>query len=172
LTRGTFHRVFNLARELGKRHEIDLFCLDDAQSETHQKVFAAFSKRIHFQPFKHPPWEQLLPKRLFDPAPATVSHRKDAAAVASLKAFASGEAYDLVHFCDLVMWPYVASLGGRHLRVMDRSRVELLFESEELANLKLGPKQKFLRWENLSKLRRRPVVSAMWRVPPRSVVIF
>lgn len=154
LTRGTFHRVFNLARELGKRHELDLFCLDDARSEAHRGVFATFAKRTHFQPFGHPPWPRLFPNRLFLAEPATVSHWKDPAAAAALKTFASPGTYDLIHFCDLVMWPYVAGLEGRSLRVMDRSRVDLLFQTEELANLELGTKERMLRRENLWKLRR------------------
>jgi polysaccharide biosynthesis protein PslH len=154
LNRGTFHRVFNLARELGNRHEVDLFCLDDAQSGELRSMFTCFAKRVHFQPFAHPPWPNLFPERLFCAVPATVSHWRDPAAAAALLAFASKEIYDLVHFCDLVMWPYVAPLGGRHLRVMDRSRVDLLFQTEELSNLTLRPKEKFLRRENLWKLRR------------------
>ena len=71
-----------------------------------------------------------------------MSHWKDPAAAAALKTFASPGTYDLIHFCDLVMWPYVAGLEGRYLRVMDRSRVDLLFQTEELANLELGTKEK------------------------------
>ena len=47
LTRGTFHRVFNLARELGQRHEVDLFCLDDAKSQAQRSVFETFARRVH-----------------------------------------------------------------------------------------------------------------------------
>lgn len=154
LTRGTFHRVFNLARELGQRHEVDLFCLDDAKSQAQRYVFETFARRIHFQPFAHPPWAPLFPKRLFDAVPATIRHWSDPAATAALTTFASGGTYDLIHFCDLVMWPYVAALPGRHLRVVDRSRVDLLFQTEELANLELGAKENWLRRENLWKLRR------------------
>jgi glycosyltransferase involved in cell wall biosynthesis len=153
LTRGTFHRVFNLARELGQRHEVDLFCLDDAKSLAQRYVFETFARRVHFQPFAHPPWAPLFPKRLFDAVPATIMHWNDPAAAAALTGFASGETYDLLHFCDLVMWPYVAALPGRHLRIVDRSRVDLLFQTEELANLELRPKEKWLRRENLWKLR-------------------
>jgi glycosyltransferase involved in cell wall biosynthesis len=154
LTRGTFHRVFNLALELGQRHQVDLFCLDDAKSQAQRHVFETFAKRVHFQPFAHPPWAPLFPKRLFDAVPATIMHWSDPAAAAALTEFASGRSYDLLHFCDLVMWPYVAALPGHHLRIVDRSRVDLMFQTEELANLELGTKEKWLRRENLWKLRR------------------
>jgi glycosyltransferase involved in cell wall biosynthesis len=60
----------------------------------------------------------------------------------------------MIHFCDLVMWQYIAPLEGRALRVMDRSRVDLLFQTEELSVLKLGTKERLLRCENLWKLAR------------------
>jgi glycosyltransferase involved in cell wall biosynthesis len=154
LTRGTFHRVFNLAHELGRRHDVDLFCLDDSASEAHRGVFEEFSRRVHFQPFQNPPWPRLFPDRLLDPMPTTIAHWRDVNVAAALKKFAVGQSYDLVHFCDLVLWQYVAELPGNHLRVMDRSRVDLLFQSEELANLRLGTKERLLRRENLWKLRR------------------
>jgi hypothetical protein len=58
--------------------------------------------------------------------------------------FASRETYDLLHFCDLAMWPNVADLPGRHLRIVDRSRVDLFFQTE-LANLELGFE---VEWQN------------------------
>ncbi len=61
---------------------------------------------------------------------------------AALAEFASQGAFDLIHFCDLVMWPYVADLPGRHLRVMDRSRVDLLFQTEEAVEPEAGSERK------------------------------
>ena len=60
----------------------------------------------------------------------------------------------MIHFCDLVMWQYIAPLHRRALRVMDRSRVDLLFQTEELNVLNLGAKERLLRRENLWKLAR------------------
>ncbi|MEI6350196.1 MAG: glycosyltransferase family 4 protein [Verrucomicrobiota bacterium] len=158
VNRGTYHRVFNLAKELGQRHEIDLFCLDDSQSEAHRLVFEAFARRVHFQPFQNAPWPRLFPERLLQPTPTTILHWRDPAAAAALRDFAANESYDLIHFCDLVMWQYVdplrAQMRSKPLLVMDRSRVDLLFQTEELANLRLGLKERCLRHENLWKLRR------------------
>jgi glycosyltransferase involved in cell wall biosynthesis len=154
LNRGSYHRVFNLARELGRRHRIDLFCLDDSGSEPHRKVFEEFAGRVQFHPFHHPPWPRLFPERLLNPVPTTVEHWHQPEVASSLEKFTAGQTYDLVHFCDLVMWQYVAPLPGTALRVMDRSRVDLLFQTEELQNLRLGLKEKWLRRENLLKLRR------------------
>ena len=158
LNRGTYHRVFNLARSLGQRHEVDLFCLDDNDSQAHRGVFEAFSRRVHFQPFQNAPWPRLFPDRMLEPTPTTIMHWRDPAAAAALRTFAGQEPYDLIHFCDLVMWQFVEPLLSARpsppLLVMDRSRVDLLFQTEELANLRLGFKEKLLRRENLWKLRR------------------
>ena len=154
LNRGTYHRVFNLARELARYNEIDLFCLDDAGSGAHETVFREFARRVEFCPFQNNPWPPFFPDRLLDMEPTTIGHWKSGAGVQALQQFAAGRHYDLVHFCDLVMWQYVQALPPGPLRVMDRSRVDLLFQSEELANLRLGWKERLMRRENLWKLRR------------------
>ena len=154
LDRGTYHRVFNLARELGRHHEVDLFCLAAPESNEHLPVFAEFCRRAHFHPFENAPWPKLFPQRLLNPTPTSVSHWTQADVFPALRAFAEGQGYDMIHFCDLVMWQYIAPLHGRALRVMDRSRVDLLFQTEELNVLKLGPRERMLRRENLWKLAR------------------
>ncbi len=155
LNRGTYQRLFHLTRELARRHTVDLFCLDEeGGGAAHAGVFTAFCRRFHVQPFAHPPWARLFPHRLFNPLPATIRHWEDAAARAALLTFAQGQAYDVVQFCDLVLWPYLRDLPTRAPRVMDRSRVDLLFQQEELARLRLSLKERLLRRENLWKLRR------------------
>jgi glycosyltransferase involved in cell wall biosynthesis len=52
------------------------------------------------------------------------------------------------------MWQYISSLHCGALRVMDRSRVDLLFQLEELNVLNLGAKERLLRRENIWKLAR------------------
>lgn len=156
VNRGTYHRVFNLARELGQRHEVDLFCLDEdgaASAAGHEKEFD-FCRRVQFHPFAHPPWPRLFPQRLLDPLPTTVTHWRQPDIQPALNAFADGQEYDVIHFCDLVLWPYAAALPSSAPRIMDRSRVDLLFQNEELAHLSLTGRERFLRRENLWKLRR------------------
>lgn len=157
VNRGTYHRVFNLARELGRHHDVDLFCLDEegaAHAAGHEREFAGFCRRVHFHPFRHPAWPRLFPQRLLEPLPTTLTHWRQPDVAPALAHFMQGHAYDLIHFCDLVLWPYVAALPSPALRVMDRSRVDLLFQQEELANLPLGIRDRWLRRENLWKLRR------------------
>ncbi len=154
LNRGSYHRVFNLARELGKRHELDLFCLDDSSSECHRAVFEDFTKRICFHPFRNAPWPSLFPSRILNSTPATIRHWSQPSVAEAIQTFTSGRHYDIVHFCDLVLWQYVAPMPTGPLLVMDRSRVDLLFQTEEIQNLKLRLKDKFLRRENIWKLKR------------------
>lgn len=155
VNRGTYHRVFNLARELGRRHTVDLFCLDEeGAGARHADIFRAFCRRVHFQPFVHPPWPRLFPDRLLEWLPTTVTHWRQPDIQPALDAFAAGHAYDLVQFVDLVLWPYAERLPVAAPRVMDRSRVDLLFQQEELARLPLPWRERLLRRENLFKLRR------------------
>jgi glycosyltransferase involved in cell wall biosynthesis len=154
VVRGTFQRTFHLLKELARHNDIDLFCLDEEGAAAHQPVFAAFCRRIHFQPFRHPPWAGVFGSRLIHPQPTTMRHWQDPAAHDALARFADGQPYDLIHFCDLVLWPYVRRLPHRCPRVMDRSRVDLLFQTEELRTLTLSTRDRLLRHENLWKLRR------------------
>jgi glycosyltransferase involved in cell wall biosynthesis len=154
LNRGTYHRVFNLARELARHHEVDLFCLSAPETREHLPVFSSFCRRVHFQPFQNPPWPRLFPHRLLNPAPSSVTHWSHPGVLPALLDFATPHHYGIVHFCDLVMWQYIAPLHPRALRVMDRSRVDLLFQTEELNVLNLGAKDRLLRRENLWKLAR------------------
>jgi glycosyltransferase involved in cell wall biosynthesis len=154
LVRGTFQRTFHLLRELARNNTIDFFALDEGGvSAPHAGVFRQFCARVHLQPFTHPEWSSLLGSRLLDPIPTTVRHWEDPAAHAALAAFTAGHEYDLIHFCDLVMWPYVKRLPHACPRVMDRSRVDLMFQTDELRTLPLNAKQRLGRHENLFKLR-------------------
>jgi glycosyltransferase involved in cell wall biosynthesis len=154
LNRGTYHRVFNLARELARHHEVDLFCLAAPEAREHLPLFSGFCRRAHFHPFENAPWPRLFPQRLLNPAPTSVTHWTQADVFPALERFVGLIDYDMIHFCDLVMWQYIAPLGLPAPRVMDRSRVDLLFQKEELNVLNLGTKERLLRRENLWKLAR------------------
>jgi glycosyltransferase involved in cell wall biosynthesis len=154
LNRGTFHRLFNLARELSRRGRVDLFCLAGPAEEQHLPVFREFCQRVQFHAFQNPPWPKFFPKRILDSTPSSVAHWRRSDVQPALERFVAGEKYELIHFCDLVMWPYVSHLTGGALQVMDRSRVDLLFQQEELAILPLRRKERWLRRENLWKLAR------------------
>lgn len=150
---GTFQRTFHLLRELARHNTIDFFALDEGGvGAPHAGVFQAFCERVHLQPFHHPKWPRMLGSRLVHPTPTTVRHWHDAAAHEALTTFTAGQDYDLIHFCDLVMWPYVKRLPQGCPRVMDRSRVDLMFQADELRTLSLNAKARFNRRENLFKL--------------------
>jgi len=154
IVRGTFQRTFHLLRELARHNTVDFFALDEGGvSAPHIDIFRQFCARVHLQPFTHPEWPSLLGSRLLHPVPATVRHWEAPAAHAALAAFTAGQDYDLIHFCDLVMWPYVKRLPHACPRVMDRSRVDLMFQTDELRTLPLNARQRFGRHENLLKLR-------------------
>jgi len=153
LNRGTYHRVYNLARELGRYHQVDLFCLDEGGDSSRADAFS-FARRVHFEPFAHPPWPRLFPERLLNSVPTTIQHWSSKSVAEALLKFAGEEKYDAVHFCDLVLWQYASLLPRGRLRIMDRSRVDLLFQDEELKHLDLSATEHILRRENLWKLGR------------------
>ena len=155
VTRGTFQRTFHLLHQLALRHSVDLFCLDEeGVAAPHIGVFEAFCRRVHFHRFSHPAWPRLFPDRLLNMSPTTMRHWEDESAHTALAQFTTNQDYDLIYFCDLVLWPYVQRLPHRAPHVMDRSRVDLLFQTEELRTLKPSFKERWLRRENLWKLHR------------------
>lgn len=156
LRRGTFQRVFHLTRELGRAFPTDLFCLSqEPDDEAQRPVFAPFCRRMHWQPFQHPPWPRLFPHRLFDPLPTTVGHWRSAEALEALRDFTRGVDYGAISFCDLVLWPYAEAVFPRHNGLfMDRGRVDWLFQTEELRTLDLSWKERLLRRECLWKVAR------------------
>ena len=156
LTRGTYQRVYHLTRALGEAETIDLFCLAENNEGLDQEAaFSGFTRRFHAEPFRHPPWPRLFPNRLLEPLPSTVTHWRNPRVKESLRLFSAGREYAGIVFCDLVLWPYIRELFPEHpVRIMDRSRVDWLFQTEELGTLKLGTKDRLLRRENLAKIAR------------------
>lgn len=156
LKRGTFQRVYHLAEQVGKGCEVDLFCLSsEDEDEAHRGRFESFCRRVEFAPFRHAPWPGFLTDRLWNPVPVTVRHWWSGEVLERLKAFVGEACYDFIWICDLVMLPYVRAVFGAHPGVvMDRSRVDWLFQTEELATLRLGPWDRVKRRENLTKIAR------------------
>jgi len=152
--RGTYQRVYNLLVELAKEFSIDLACLQEERART-MAPFESIVERSIAIPFQNKPWAKLVPDRLLNPLPSTVAHWQDAGALESLKDFVKGQNYSIVQCIDLVLWPYMEALfPGHPCIVMDRSRVDWLFQTEELATLQLGWKERLLRKENLWKIAR------------------
>jgi len=156
LMRGTYQRVYHLAEALADHFEIDLFCLSsEPEDASHLERFQGFCKRVHFEPFQHAPWAPFLTDRIWNPLPVTVRHWWSEKVLESLREFTTGQEYEIVNFCDLVLWPYVKAVFPHHpARVMDRSRVDWLFQTEVLQTLTQNFFAKFKARENLSKIAR------------------
>jgi len=156
LMRGTYQRVYHLAEALAGHFEIDLFCLSSEPDDaTHLARFEGFCRRVRFEPFQHGPWAPFLTDRIWHPLPVTVRHWWSESVLAALREFTAGHRYDIVDFCDLVLWPYVKQVFAHHpARVMDRSRVDWLFQTEVLNTLEQGFFAKLKARENLGKIAR------------------
>ena len=73
--------------------------------------------------------------------------------LADLVEFTRGQEYDLIYFVDIVLWPYLDIIFPDHPGlIMDRSRVDWLFQLEELHTLPDTRWGKFMRRENLLKM--------------------
>lgn len=156
LMRGTYQRVYHLAEALAGHFEVDLFCLSSESADAaHLPRFQAFCKRVHFEPFRHGPWAPFLTDRIWHPLPVTVRHWWSEQVLDAFRDFTAGRDYAVVDFCDLVLWPYVKAVFPQHrARVMDRSRVDWMFQTEVLNTLQQGPLAKLMAWENLLKIAR------------------
>jgi len=152
--RGTYQRVYHLFVETSKAFDIDLVCLQE-EAGRDMSPFEPFTNRRLAIPFKNPPWKRLFPARILEPLPATVVHWKSPDVLDALKHFVGEIKYEYVVFIDLVLWPYIKELFPKHPKlIMDRSRVDWLFQTEELKTLSLSLKDRVLRRENLLKIAR------------------
>lgn len=154
LMRGTYQRVFHLAEELGRHFQLDLFCLSsDPADMEHLPKFEAFCNRVHFEPFQNVPWAPFFTDRIWHPLPVTVRHWWSENVLQSFREFTRGQDYQIVDFCDLVLWPYIKEVFPHHpARVMDRSRVDWLYQTEVLQTLRQGWLAKLKSSENLHKI--------------------
>jgi len=156
LRRGTFQRVYHLTEQLANHYAVDLFCLSTEQEDNdHRARFASMCNRVEFAPFEHPPWPSFWTNRLWHPTPTTIRHWFSAEVDQSLGTFTESCEYDLIFWVDIVLWPYIQKHFGRHpVLVMDRSRVDWLFQLEELNTLNDTTWGKVMRRENLMKMAR------------------
>ncbi|MEM6910621.1 MAG: glycosyltransferase family 4 protein [Verrucomicrobiota bacterium] len=156
LRRGTYQRVYHLAERLGAHFAVDLFCLShEPEDQRFRERFEAFSRRLHFSPFEHLAWPSFWKERLWKKTPTTVRHWWSESVRADLARFIEGQQYDRVLFVDLVLWPYLAACFPDHpALIVDRSRVDWLFQTEELRTLADTAWGRFMRKENLFKIAR------------------
>lgn len=154
LDRGTYQRTFHLLRALAKHHEVDFLALTEEGEGGEEKraVFADFCREVEFIPFEHPPWQKLLPDRLFNPLPSHVQHWQQSRVEEAIDRRVVPGRYDLVHLCDMVLMPYMRKHRHHTPFVVDRSRVDMQFQLMELRTLAFSLRQRLLRWESLAKL--------------------
>ncbi|MEO0793790.1 MAG: glycosyltransferase family 4 protein [Verrucomicrobiota bacterium] len=156
IRRGTFQRVFHLTEQLAEAFSVDLFCLS-TEPEDHEQLdrFQAMCERVEFSDFQHPPWPSFWTDRVWNPQPTTIRHWYSPDVERALGEFVSGQSYDCIFWVDIVLWPYVKRFFADHnCLVMDRSRVDWLFQREELATLNDTAWGRFMRRENLMKIAR------------------
>ncbi len=156
IRRGTFQRVYHLTEQLARAYDVDLFCLSsEAEDFQHQSRFEGFCDRVKFSQFKHPPWPSFWTDRVWNQTPTTIRHWWSDSVDEELEEFILGRAYDCVFWVDIVLWPYVEKhFVGHECLVMDRSRVDWLFQKEELVTLNDSAWGRFMRRENLYKIAR------------------
>ncbi len=153
LVRGAYQRVYHLAEEVAKHFEVDLFCLSlEKEDASHKARFETFARRVHFQPYENPEWPPFLTDRIWHALPASVRHWQSPEVMDAFRRFTAGQDYQVVNFFDLVLWPYVKEVFPDHPgRVMDRSRVDWLYQTEVLQTREQSVVAKLMAMENLAK---------------------
>ncbi|MDB6131724.1 MAG: hypothetical protein JWM04_2831 [Verrucomicrobiales bacterium] len=154
LDRGTYHRTFNLLKELAGAHEVDLLALtENGEGEEHKHVFAEFCNKVETISFKHPDWQKMFPDRLLNPLPPNVAHWTLPQVEPVVDRLLTAGKYDAVHVCDIVLAQYFTNKKRASIpMIVDRSRVDLQFQLAEHSRMNFSLKTRFLRYEGYAKL--------------------
>lgn len=155
IDRGTFQRTFHLLRELSREHTVDLIALSENGERLEERhVFEKFCRDVRLVPFVHPKWPKLIPDRLFSSVPSSVRHWDLPQVTEAIRHQLAHNAYDLVHVCDIVLAQYFLDEHKDIPLSIDRSRVDLQFQTQQAVFNARTLKEKFLAWESLVKMRR------------------
>jgi exopolysaccharide biosynthesis WecB/TagA/CpsF family protein len=155
LDRGTYQRTFNLLRELAREHTVDLIALSENGERLDQRhVFEDFCRDVRFVRFTHPAWAKLVPDRVFNATPSTIRHWHVPQLADAIRDQLTRTRYDLVHVCDIVLAQYFLDEHKDIPLSIDRSRVDLQFQLQQLKFNTTSLKDKLLAGENVTKLRR------------------
>jgi sugar transferase (PEP-CTERM/EpsH1 system associated) len=153
LDRGAHHRAFHLLKGLAEEHEIDLIALaENGVGQEHARIFEAFCRKVEVIPFQHPKWQRLIPNRLLNPLPSTIEHWNIPRLRTVIKSALDREKYDLVHVLDIVMARFFIDRFKDIPLVVDRTRVDLLYQLMEHRRMKFGVKTQILNIENMAKM--------------------
>ena len=152
LDRGTYQRTFHLLRELAREHTVDLLALSEGgERMAHRAVFEKFCRHVRFVEFNHPRWAKLH-ERIFSLTPSSVSHWTLPHIGRALDEMLAANDYDLVHVCDIVMAQYFLKKHRDIPLSIDRSRVDLQFQTTQWRVMTRGWKKKLLELEGLAKM--------------------
>jgi sugar transferase (PEP-CTERM/EpsH1 system associated) len=153
LDRGAYYRAFYLLKGLAREHEVDLICLaEKGEGAEHAEVFRQFCRSVEVVPFEHPQWEKLLPTRLKNPIPSTIEHWNIPALYTAIERKLAAKEYDVAHVFDIVMArPFMDRFRDIPL-VVDRTRVDLLYQWMEQRRMKFSFKTQVLSVENMAKM--------------------
>lgn len=155
IDRGTYQRTFHLLRELSREHTIDLIALsENGERIENRHVFEEFCRDVRFVPFQHPEWPKLIPNRLFSRTPSSIHHWNLPHIADAIRDQLKRNPYDLVHVCDIVLAQYFLDEHKDIPLSIDRSRVDLQFQTQQAAFNARTLKDKLLAWESLVKMRR------------------
>lgn len=131
LDRGTYHRTYHLLRALATEHQVDLLCLtENGERMEHAPVFEQFCQKVRFAPIEHPPWAKLA-DRLLSRTPTSVQHWDTPAARSAVATMLAQGSYDAAYVCDIVMAQFFLDQHQDLPLIIDRSRVDLLFQSTQ-----------------------------------------
>ncbi len=154
IDRGTYQRTFHLLRELAREHTVDLIALSENGERLEERhVFEEFCRDVRFVPFEHPAWPKLIPHRLFSRTPSSIKHWNLPHIAEAIRDQLKRNHYDLVHVCDIVLAQYFLDEHKDIPLSIDRSRVDLQFQTQQAAFSARTLKEKFLAWESLVKMR-------------------
>jgi polysaccharide biosynthesis protein PslH len=152
--RGTFQRTYNLLRELAREHHVDLLALTEGGERIeHKAVFEQFCNHVEFVEFEHPAWPRLFPTRLLSSIPTSVQHWRLPHVAEALDKMLSKRQYDCAYVCDIVLAQYFLDKYPELPVYLDRSRVDLCFQQQQLAVSSKGWRDRLLQKECIAKLK-------------------
>jgi polysaccharide biosynthesis protein PslH len=153
LDRGAHHRAFHLLKGLCEEHEVDLIALaENGLGKEHAAIFEGFCESVEIVSFQHPEWQRLVPQRLRNPLPSTIEHWNIPELERAIKRALARTDYDVVHVLDIVMARMFIDRFKEIPLVVDRTRVDLLYQLMEQRRMKFSLKSQLLNVENMAKM--------------------
>ena len=149
---GADHRAFHLLSRLARSWEVDAAFLTASTSDP--CPLDSLLRRSQVLDHRFPPWPSLS-QNLLRERPATIRHWWGKAAQERFRSFRGGRDYELFLAEDIAVLPYFEASAASPPVVVDRTRVDHAFQSEELrARLEeFSGRERLSRRLNIAKLR-------------------